>query len=425
MLASLFILAIIGVAGQAEWPYVEAAVRGAPMATATDLSTGRRGPVRVVVGALVPRTTSSPPDSLVVVSASQRFVAVDRTVVQPGEVLWGRLRPLTLLERVRLPQPQSAFGSAVEGAPRFILDTGSPTRTQLQIVVSVVAAAGLAAAATMLRAIGHARHPLLSPEGRALARFGDPAAVRDAFDAAMRIDHPVSGRLHLPEGFIGFRTRRGFSVLPRNDVMWVREGVHPEPTLRSALSFPVLLIKALTSNSLFIHDRFGMLTRVPMSSRKERRTVIRELRFAVPQAIFVDDAPTRNFWRRQRTQFIATVDERRAFNESFRSNGFVGPEVDVRTAWGLAPDEVVDELFEAAEAKLHAPILNAGSGPVTLLGLTSAAGSEKMILDDEPLVTVTYDITGPDASSVAADSEMVDEVSVKRALVDARAQATR
>lgn len=426
MLASFFILVVIGVAGQAAWPDVESVVRGTPVATAAHLTEGHRGPVRVVVDGNVARTTQSPPDALLVVSSSQRFVAVDRAVVQQGKTVWGRLRRLTLIERVRLPvQPPSGFGSAGGNAPRFILDTGSPTRSQLQLAVSVVAAAGFVAAVTMLRAIGHARRPLLGPAGRSLGRFGDPAAVRDAFDAAMRVDHPVSGRLHLPEGFVGFRSRRGFLILPRNDVMWVREGVHPEPTFLSALSFPVLLIQSLTSNALFIHDRFGAVTRIPMSSRKERRTVVREMKFAVPQAIFADDAPTRSLWRRQRVQFIATVDERRAFHESFRSNGFVGPEVDVRTAWGLAPDEVDDELFEAAEAKLHDPVPNGGSGRVTLLGLTSAGSAEKTIDDAEPLVTVTYDITGTDTEGSSESTETVDEITVKRALVDARAHAAR
>lgn len=423
MLASLLTLSVIGVAGQAGWPYVESVVRGAPAATTAHLANGHRGPVRVVVEGIVARTPQSPPDALVVVSSSQRFVAVDRAVVRSGEAVWGRLRPMTLLEQVRLPvQPPSGFGSAGDNAPRFILVTASPTRTQLQVTVSVVAAAAIGAAVTMLRALRHARRPMLSPAGRALARFGDPETVRDAFDAAMRADHTVSGRLHLPEGFVGFRTRHGFSVLPRNDVMWVCEVLHPEPTLRSALSFPVLLIQSLTSNALFVHDRFGTRTRIPMSSRKERHTVVRELQSAVPHAIFADDASTRTFWRRHRAQFAAAVDERRAFHESFRSNGFVGPEVDVRTAWGLAPDEVDDELFEAAEAKLRIPGPDDEAPRVSLLGLTSA-GDPLRSMDDGSSVTVTFDITGVDAPT--DDTVTAGSITVKRALIDARAQASR
>lgn len=423
MLASLLTLAVIGVAGQAGWPYVESVVRATPVATAAHLTNGHRGPVRVVVDSIVARTPQSPPDSLIVVSSSQRFVAVDRSAVRPGEAVWGRLRPMTLLEQVRLPvQSPPGFGSAGDSAPRFILDTGSPTLTQLQIAVSVVAAAALGAAVTMLRAIRHARHPMLSPAGRSLSRFGEPKAVRDAFDAAARIEHAASGRLHLPEGFVGFRTRHGFSVLPRTDVMWVREGLHPEPTLLSALCFPVLLIQSLMSNSLFVHDRFGTKTRIPLSSRKERHTVIRELQSAVPHAIFADDPSTRNLWRRHRAQFVTAVDERRAFHESFRSNGFVGPEVDVRTAWGLAPDEVDDELFEAAEAKLRSPVPPDGAGRVSLLGLTSAAEAEPPT-DDASSVTVTFDITAIDAP--LDDTASADKLTVKRALIDARAQASR
>ena len=179
MLSSLLTLSVIGVAAQAWWPYVEGVVRGAPVATAEHLADGHRGPVRVVVGDTVARTPQSPPDALVVVSSSQRLVALDRAVAQSGEAVWGRLRPLTLLEQVRLPvQPSSGFGSTGDDTPRFILDTDSPTRTQLQATVGVVAAAALGAAVTMLRALRLARHPMLGPAGRSLARFGAPNTTR-------------------------------------------------------------------------------------------------------------------------------------------------------------------------------------------------------------------------------------------------------
>jgi hypothetical protein len=421
MLSSLLILSLIGVAGQAWWPYVESVVRGAPVATALHLADGHRGPVRVVADGIVERTPQSPPDALVVVSSSQRLVAIDRAVGQPGEAMWGRLRPLTLLEQVRLPvQPSAGLGATGDDAPRFILDTGSPTRTQLEILVTTAAVAALGAAVTMIRALRHARHPMRGPAGRSLARFGDAEAIRAAFDAAMRTDHPVSGRLHLPDGFVAFRTRNGFSLLPSNDVMWVRERTSPEPTLVGALCFPVALIRSLLSNALFVHDRYGTQTRIPMSSRKERRTVIRELQAAVPHVVFVDDKATRRYWRGHRAQFVAAVDERRALHESFRSNGFVGPEVDVRTAWGLAPDDLVDELFAAAEAKLRSPPVDDNPPRVSLLALTSVAKPEPST-DDESPVTVTFDITGVEAP--ADEEQSAGEITVKRALIDARARA--
>ncbi len=421
MLSSLLTISVIGVAAQAWWPYVEGVVRGAPVATAEHLADGHRGPVRVVVGDIVARTPQSPPDALVVVSSSQRLVALDRAVAQSGEAVWGRLRPLTLLEQVRLPvQPAAGLGATGDDAPRFILDTGSPTRTELQIAVTAAAAAAIGAAVTMLRALRHARHPMRGPAGRSLARFGDAEAIRAAFDTAMRRDHTVSGRLHLPDGFIAFRTRNGFSLMPSNDVMWVRERISPEPTFMSALGFPVALIQSLASSALFVHDRHGTRSRIPLSSRKERRTVIRELQSAVPHAVFVDDAPTRRFWRLHRGQFVAAVDERRALHESFRSNGFVGPEVDVRTAWGLAPDQVDEELFEAAEAKLRSPRVDDNPPRVSLLGLTSAAKPEPSTSDESP-VTVTFDITGIEAP--VDEERSAGEITVKRALIDARARA--
>ena len=114
----------------------------------------------------------------------------------------------------------------------------------------------------------------------------------------------------------------------------------------------------------------------------------------------------------------------------------MGPEVDVRTAWGLAPDEVDDELFEAAEAKLRSPMPDVDAGSVSLLRLTSSGEPERS-LDDEAHLTVTFDITGIEApfdasmGDASVHDPMVDasasttEITVKRALTEARAQASR
>ncbi len=433
MLASLVVLAVIGVAGQTQWPYVDAALRGAPVASATTLVNGHRGPVRVVPDLVVPKTPQSPPDAIVVVSASQQLVALDRPTVQLGSALWGQLRPMTLVEEARLPMRTSdGPRPTADRLPTFILDTSGPSRLQLQLAVAGAAVTALFAAIAMIRAVGHAQRPLHSPAGRALARFGDPAAVRNAFDDAMRADHLVSGRLHAPEGFLGFRTKRGFAVLPRNDVMWIRQGVRPEATLLSVVSFPVLFVQAIASNSLFVHDRFGKRTRVPMSSRHERHTVVRELEAAVPHAIFVDDSPTRTYWRQQRRHFVAAVDERRALIESYRSNSFVGPEVDIRSAWGLASDDL-DELFEEAENRRQTVSAATNPGRLTLRTGGAIDGDRSRSdtdvsdrtrpLDGAP-VGVMLDVTGTDESDRIVTAGPSDSISLKRALVDARAQST-
>lgn len=432
MLASLLVLTIIGVAGQTQWRFVDAALRGAPVATPDALVNGHRGPVRVLPELVVPTTPQSPPDALVVVSASQQLVALDRSTAQPGTAVWGQLRPLTLVEQARLPM-RTSDGSrpTADRLPKFLLDTGGPSRLQLQIAVGVAAVIAMLAAVAMIRAVGHAQRPLHSPAGRALARFGDPAMVRDAFDDAMRNDHLVSGRLHAPDGFLGFRTRRGFAVLPRTDVMWVRQGVRPEPAFFSFLAFPVLVVQAFASKALYVHDRHGKRTRVPMSSRHERHTVVRELEAAVPHAIFVDDVPTRRYWRQQRRHFVAAVDERRALIESYRSNGFVGPEVDVRTAWGLASDDVDEELFEAAEHKRRDANVAPNASRLTLRtggsfdgggsGVERQPNSDAHTHGFAPL-GVTLDMTVADDLDDTATGRASSSVSVKRALVDARAQ---
>ena len=70
-------------------------------------------------------------------------------------------------------------------------------------------------------------------------------------------------------------------------------------------------------------------------------------------AIFVDDQATRKYWRNHREHFVSAVDERRAVIESFRATPFEAPVVDIRTAWGLAPDEydLIDAPVEPLIAK--------------------------------------------------------------------------
>lgn len=430
MLASLLVLSILGVVGQTQWPFVDAALRGAPVASSDDLLNGHRGPVRIVPDVIVPLTPQSPPDALVVVSASDQLVAIDRSVgVSSGAALWGRLRPLTLLERARLPMGSADAGGVSNARPRFILDTGAPSRLHLQVLVAAGALLAAGAALMMIRAVGHAQRPLHSPAGRALARFGDPGVVRQSFDDAMRAEHTASGRLHVTDGFVAFRTRRGFSVFPRNDVIWVRQGVLPEPAFFSVATFPVMLVQAVASNALYVYDRLGKRTRVPLSSRRERHTIVRELESAVPHAIFVDDAPTRRYWHHHRRHFIGAVDERRSLIESYRSNGFAGPEVDVRTAWGLVPDEVDDQLFNEAEEKLKATRSAVPAETDVDLtapradGETRAARSTVTVdVSVEGVVSTTID-GGPGPGSRGDGTDGADRITVKRALLDARSQA--
>jgi hypothetical protein len=353
LLGSVLILAALGFGAQRQWPWVDAALRNAPVATTTDLTGGRPGPVRLVVDVVVPKTPASPPDALTVVASSQALVALP-TPLQPtaGKAIWGRLRPLTAVERLRLPAGADATAN---GAPALLLDVSGPTRTQLQLLVAAAALAALAASYLLVRSVGYAQRPLHSPAGRLLRRYGDPAKVRSSFDEAIAREHAVAGRLHAPDGFIAFRNRRGFAVIPRADVMWVREKVQPDPKFLSVLAFPFVILHGLTSRGMYVYERSGARLRIPLGSTKERRAVMRELESLCAHSIFVDDPATRKYWRKHRQHFIAAVDERRAVIESYRATSFEAPVVDIRTAWGLAPDE-----YEVIDARHGALLTSAG-----------------------------------------------------------------
>jgi hypothetical protein len=353
LIGSVLILAALGFGAQRQWPWVDAALRDAPVATSADLTAGHRGPVRVVVDVVVPTTPAAPPDALNVVSSSQALVALPaQQVPSAGDAFWGQLRPMTPVERLRLPAGADASSN---GVPALMLDTHGPSRTQLQLGVGVAALMALMATYLLVRSVGYAQRPLHSPAGRLLRRYGDPARVRASFDEAISRDHAVAGRLHAPEGFIAFRNRRGFAVIPRADVMWVRESVQPDPRFLSVLSFPFVLLHGLTSRGMYVYERSGARLRIPLASGKERRAVMRELESLCAHSIFVDDPATRKYWRKHRQHFVAAVDERRAVIESYRATSFEAPVVDIRTAWGLARDE-----YDVIDARHDAVLSQAG-----------------------------------------------------------------
>ncbi len=348
VIGSVFILAALGFGFRTQRPWVDAALRNAPVATSADLITGRTGPVRVLVDVVAPTTPATPADAMMLVASSQRLVALPTaTKVNAGDILWGRLRPLTAVERLRVPG-----GVQSSGVAPLVLDVGRPSRRDLQAGVGAAVLAALWASFLLVRSVGFAQRPLHSPAGRLLRRYGDPVRVRASFDAALAVDHAVAGRLHAPDGFVAFRTRRGFLVIPRADVMWVRQSAPPDPQLLSVLAYPFVLLHGLTSRGLYVYERSGARLRIPLGSRKERRSVVRELQTICAHSIFVDDQATRKYWRNHREHFVSAVDERRAVIESFRATTFEAPVVDIRTAWGLAPDEY--DLIDVTAAPLVA-----------------------------------------------------------------------
>ena len=328
LLGSLLILAALALATTTQWVFVDAALRGAPVATAQDALVGRRGPVEVVIDVVVPKTPLTQKNALTVVSTSQQLVGISGSLtvdeLQPGRGAWGMLRPIRGSERSTLRMENEAAGSA-NLAPPMVLDTNVPTREQLLAVVAAALMVALGAIAVAIRAIGIVQQPLRSSVGRALARFGDPVALRASFDAALADDYPIVGRLHAPTDFLAFRSRAGFSVLPRADVMWVRQRRGPDPAFLSVIAFPFVLLRGLSSRAVYVHDRSGFRLRVPMSSRNERAVVTRELEALCPHSIFVDDKATRKYWRSHRRHFIDAVDQRRSTIEHFGVNDFVAP----------------------------------------------------------------------------------------------------
>lgn len=332
LLFSMLVLVFLASATTSFWPYVNGAVRGAPIATVEELSSGRMGPVLVAVSRVVPATPLTAPTSIRVVESGEQLVAVIGTSpaalerLASGAKLWGRLRPMTRKETETLQLENSVVGiSSDTGIPHLVLVTNFPTRRHVLGLVVIAGLAGLAACGVIARSIRMMRNPLRSPVGRSLALFGEPSAVRAAFDGAMAEEHPIVGGLHGPKGFIAFRGRSGYTVVPRADVIWVRQRPGPDPVFLSVLAAPLVLFRSLLSRPLYVHERSGTRLRIPLSSRYERAAIIRELETLCPHTILVDDRATRKFWREHRSLFIARVDARRIELEQYLAGAITSP----------------------------------------------------------------------------------------------------
>ncbi len=343
ILFALLALALLALVTTSFWPYVDAALRDAPVATAKDLSGGHVGPVRVRVDVVVPKTPLTKTNAVIVVSSDQQVVGIAGTKrslpteMRAGAAIWGMLRPINEAEKETLRMESSVGGpSADAGMPRQVLNTAVATRAELLGVLGLATFGAVVACFVIIRSIGIVQDPLRSASGRALALFGDAAAVRQSFDAAMADEHPVVGSLHGPKGFIAFRRRSGFLVFPRPDVMWVRQRPGVEPAFLSVISLPVLAFRTLAARSLYIYERSGFRLRVPVSSRYERAAITRELETLCPHAIFVDDEATKKFWRVHRNHFVEAVDQRRIALEVYLAGAISGGSAD-RLARSASP----------------------------------------------------------------------------------------
>ena len=223
-------------------------------------------------------------------------------------------------QRELLRVGHAAIGLSLDaGIPHLVLVTSLSTRRQVLGLLGLAAFAALAAGWVIVRSIRTIRNPLSSSVGRALSRWGDPPTVRAAFDDAMAEEHPIVGALHGIRGFIAFRGRSGFRVVPRADVIWVHQKPGPNPVFLSVAVAPWLLFGSVLSRSLYIHERSGRRLRVLLSSRYERDAVMTELQSLCPHTIYEDNDATRKFWRDHRSQFVDTVDKRRTELEVFLS----------------------------------------------------------------------------------------------------------
>ena len=343
LLFAFLALALLALATTSFWPYVDAALRDAPVAAAEELSSGHKGPVRVRVDVVVPKTPLTKTNAVIVVSSDQQIVGIAPTKgalsgnVRSGSAIWGLLRPINEAEKETLRMENSAGGASADaGIPRHILSTAVPSRAELLGVLGLGSFSALVACFVIIRSIGIVQDPLRSASGRALALFGDAAAVREAFDAAMADEHPVVGCLHGPKGFIAFRRHSGYLVLPRPDVMWVRQRPGVEPAFFSVMALPVLAFRTLAARSLYLYERSGFRLRVSVSSRYERAAVTRELETLCPHTIFVDDAATKKYWRLHRSHFVEAVDQRRIALEEYLAGAISGASTD-RPATLAAP----------------------------------------------------------------------------------------
>jgi hypothetical protein len=168
--------------------------------------------------------------------------------------------------------------------------------------------AGLAAAAigligcllgilwTMSKVVNHERHPFW----RELERFGEPASIADQIDSEIGSAETV-GKARITRNWLVVAQPVSLGVIHLKDVMWIYKGVIQKRSYGIATG---------KDFSALVYDRYGKVLTINGKEAQIDET-LRGLTQRMPWIVVGYSTQTQAAWTKDRTKFIAAVDQRK------------------------------------------------------------------------------------------------------------------
>lgn len=186
-----------------------------------------------------------------------------------------------------------------------LLDAARPYRSDvLGRMVSLVlfGLAGLCLFLSgLVRSLDHARHPIV----RNLTAHGDPQETAFVVEDELASPHLVVGALRFTRSFVVRLTRSDVAVARLDDVVFAYT------TTRLWIPVVSFLLGVVQPDraSLYVYDRDGWVTRLRTRDGRAARAAIAQLEELCPWAVI--GAQYRTLWKKDRSRFLAAVEQRR------------------------------------------------------------------------------------------------------------------
>ncbi len=183
-----------------------------------------------------------------------------------------------------------------------MLDT-SDFRVAAYVALALIAAGIVIGLAFLIIGTRRMIDPYTHPMLKALGRYGDPQTISEEISREMAANHLKVGKsMHLTPHWLVSQSSTGLQAARLRDIAWVYMNITRHRTY------------GITTRRTFegyIYDRYGKRTNFA-AKEQEVQDGLRAIAQAAPGAIVGYDAQYAEMWRKNRDQFLAAVDQRRA-----------------------------------------------------------------------------------------------------------------
>jgi hypothetical protein len=236
-------------------------------------------------------------NSVLLMELPGRSTEVDPDVTQTGALV-------SIPSRVQnevMPDLRQQSAEMVDAMLPFMLDTGNfRDGGNIGLVV-----AGLAGAfgffmlfVGLLRKFSPTSHPIF----KYLSKFGDPASLATQINSEGALPHHRAGKVHFLQNWLVSNEFNSINAVPYEDMVWAYQAVtqHRTNGIKTGKSYVCKML-----------DRTGKETSI---SGKEAQVeeMLKAVLARAPWAIVGYDEKLTNLWKKQRNDFIAAVDARKA-----------------------------------------------------------------------------------------------------------------